>query len=96
MLITSDLFIDFANCKYKASLKMNGNVGIVPEHQRLHEALSRKYAKETLPQVRARFSPTEIVESPSSLQDAMREGASIILRPSITVADLSATLDAVA
>jgi predicted RecB family nuclease len=96
MLITPDLFIDFAKCKYKASLKVSGNVGIVPEYRRLHEALNREYTKKTLPEVRARFSPTEIVESPPSLRDAMREGASLILRPSTTVADLSATFDAVA
>lgn len=96
MPITPDLFIDFAKCKYKASLKMSGNVGIVPEYQRLHEALNREYTKEILPQVRARFSPTEIIESPPSLLDAMREGASLILCPSTTLADLSATFDAVA
>lgn len=95
MLITPDLFIDFANCKYKASLKASGNVGIVPEHQRLHEALNREYTNKALPEIRARFRPTDIVESPPSLRHAMLEGTSLILRPSTIVADLAATFDAV-
>jgi hypothetical protein len=95
MLITSDLFIDFANCKYKASLKASGKVGIVPEHQRLHEALNREYTNKALPEIRARFRPTDIVESPPSLRHAMLEGTSLILRPSTIVADLAATFDAV-
>jgi len=90
--LTDEIFAAFLKCRYKAYLKLRGEVGEASDYARTQADLSGRYrdaAQEALVK-----QAGEVIETPSCLADAVRSSPALITDATAADAGLSCRIDA--
>ena len=79
MLLTLEIITAFVRCRYKAFLKCMGEVKVATEYESLERDLAGEYQAQAIAWLTPRFTPTEIVSSPPSLEHVLQNRSRLIL-----------------
>jgi predicted RecB family nuclease len=92
--ITEEIFCAFLKCKYKAYLKLQGNVGEVSEYERLLRSIDIQYRKTAGKELLRTQGKAAIAENPACWPDMIESGKELILNASMNSDEASCRLDA--
>ena len=92
--ITTELFADFLNCRYKAFLKATGTLGTISEFQGLETTLQQKYAQRAQQHLFGSLPTDQVSQAPKSLTRALECEYPIITNAHADVGNLSVRIDA--
>jgi predicted RecB family nuclease len=93
--ITTELFSDFLNCRYKAFLKAADTSGTISEFQKVEMALQKEYAKQAQQNLQTSLHADQVLHSPKSLARAIACEHLIITNAHADVDNLSIDIDAI-
>lgn len=93
--ITTELFADFLNCKYKAFLKATGTPGTTSDFQQLETTLQQDFAQRARQHLTCLLPADQVSHAPKSLARVLDREYPIITDAHAVVGDLSAHIDAI-
>jgi predicted RecB family nuclease len=94
LALTDEIFAAFRNCRYKAYLKLRGEIGERSDYERTQAELSARYKAAALEDLRRRHAGAAVIDAPSWLPDALRSGAALVTNAEATHAGVSCGIDA--
>jgi len=92
--ITTELFVDFLNCKYKAFLKVTSTPGTKSEFHVVETTLQQEFAQRAQQHLLGSLPPDQISHAPKSLDRALERDYHIITHAHVAVGNLSVCIDA--
>lgn len=94
ILITTELYSDFLNCRYKAFLKATAMPGTASEFQALESTLQTEFAERARQHLRGSLPASQVSHAPKSLAQALQREYPLITSAHANVGHLSVRLDA--
>ena len=73
LLISTELFVAFLNCKYKSYLKATGASGTASEYETIATSLDEKYRSRVARRLLGAVPVDRVVASPKSIDHAIRQ-----------------------
>ena len=92
--ISTELFVAFLNCKYKAYLKATGASGTASDYEMIEASLDEKYPLRASRRLLEAIPVDRVVESPKSIDRAIQQGFHAVKNACVVTGDFSVRFDA--
>jgi len=94
LLISTELFVAFLNCKYKAYLKVIGESGTASDYENIESSLAENYRMRASSCLLGSIPDDRVVDSPKSIVQAIQQDFHAITNACVATGDFSVCIDA--
>jgi hypothetical protein len=92
--ITTELYVAFLNCRYKAFLMATGTRGTASDFQAMEMTLNKQFAQRARQHLQGSLPADQVLHAPKSLVQALKRDYPVLTDAYATVGDLSVHVDA--